>query len=62
MVKINDDTKLLELEDNQVPFSALNDYPDGKELIQGLDQDAFDELITMSKVTTMILNSRRNLK
>jgi hypothetical protein len=40
--------KLLELTSDMVPFSAINDYSDGKELIQGLNQEAFDDLIKMA--------------
>ena len=44
--------KNLELNSNNVRFADLNNYADGKRLIAGLSQKAFDELVTMMNVTT----------
>ena len=43
---------LLELNSNNVRFADLNNFEDGKRLIAGLSQDAFDQLVTMRNVTT----------
>lgn len=42
----------LELNEEQVRFSDLNNYEDGKAIIKELSQEAFDELVTMMGVTT----------
>lgn len=42
----------LELNDNEVRFGDLNNYEDGKAMIQALSQEAFDELVKMMNVTT----------
>ena len=42
----------LELNSNNVRFADLNNFEDGKRLIAGLSQDAFDKLVTMMNVTT----------
>lgn len=42
----------LELNSNNVRFADLNNFEDGKRLIAGLSQEAFDKLVTMMDVTT----------
>lgn len=42
----------LELNNNKIRFGELNNYDDGKRLIAGLPQEAFDELVKMVSVTT----------
>ena len=44
--------KNLELNSDNVRFADLNNFEDGKRLIAGLSQDAFDKLVTMMNVTT----------
>ena len=43
----------LELNDNKVRFSEINNYEDGKELIKSLPQDGFDELVSTGMTSVM---------
>lgn len=40
------------MEDKIIPFSTINDYVDGKELIQKLSSEAFDELVKSAGTST----------